>query len=152
MGEIQGSVGAYHYSNGKAALFSLIVLSSYRPHIEREMRHPKSHSEESQQDGEGVQNRVTWRAREWIKEVCWNWGRQDSGHEGRFLLSEGLSFEVFLVWVLLPLLTYSSFWETDLTTALPPCFVPIPPCCLSGLPSVLSSLTLPWPHGHPVFP
>ena len=70
--------------------------------------------------------------------------------ECRFSLSEGPSFESFLVWVLVPILTYSGSWETDLPTALPVLCVHTPHCGLSSssldLPTALPVLCVHTPH------
>ena len=77
--------------------------------------------------------------------------------ECRFSLSEGPSFESFLVWVLVPIrtyiLTYSGSWETDLPTALPVLCVHTPHSGLSGSslgsshrpPRVVCAHPTPWP-------
>lgn len=102
MGTGKGHAGPHCYSNVKTALWWPLGP------IQKEGPDNLNYIQRTASYGEGVQNQETWRAREWNRKFCWT-RRKYSRLTGADL--HHLSFVGFLVWVLSPLLTHSSFWE-----------------------------------------
>lgn len=93
----------------------------------------------------GVENQLMWRAGEETGGLLNLRKKRFWARGGGRLLLEGLTDGSSATST-----PYIQQFMGGWTRALPPCFVPVPPSCLSGLPSVLASLTLPWPCRHPV--